>query len=458
MNLRAQRTEKLSRIDELQKLVTAGTATDAQVAELEKLAGEVETLNVEIEREDRRAEALARASRVTSAAAASVATPAARVPAAAPISPIAPAIAVAARGKDPRRGFASLAEFATLVVAFCTAGQAHEAMADERFRDVVVASTMNTGAPSDGGAALPPAFSTELWGGVSMSGVDLASLCDRRTVQGESLTLLAVDETSRKAVSAGGSRGGGFEAGWRQELATMSRESKLKLREVKLEPHELYVFVPVTDKLLRNNPIGLEQELIARGRAEIMFRLNAAIMSGTGAGQPLGILKSGSLIQVAKTSGQAADTITKVNVDAMFARLAASHRMRAIWTMNQDCEPQVENLSAIVGNGGVPVYLPPGGYTEAPNARLKGRPIYATEFNETLGDLGDLVFADFSAYLLGVRGTEETASSMHLRFDQAQTVFRIRFEADGQPWVNAPLTPYKGTTSVSPFVALAERA
>lgn len=455
MNLRAQRTTKVARIEELTKANAAGTITEAQLSELETLAGEVEKLNEQIAAEDRRAAVAERAARVVSAPIA----PAPRAPAD-PATPATqtPAVATAARGKDPRRGFVSLAEFAALVVAFGTAGEAHNALKDERFRDVVVAATGTVGAPSDGGAALPPAFSTELWGGPSMAGLDLSSLCDRRTVQGESLTLLAVDETSRKAVSAGGSRGGGFEAGWRQELGTMSRESKLKLREVKIEPHELYVFVPVTDKLLRNNPIGLEQELLARGRAEIMFRLNAAIMAGTGAGQPLGIMRSGALISVAKTSGQAADTITKANVDAMFSRLAASHRSRAIWTINQDCEPEVENLSAIVGNGGVPVYLPPGGYTEAPNARLKGRPIFPTEFNETLGDLGDIVFADFGAYLLGTRGTEETAASMHLRFDQAQTVFRIRFEADGQPWVNAPLTPYKGTTTVSPFVALAARA
>ena len=61
------------------------------------------------------------------------------------------------------------------------------------------------------------------------------------------------------------------------------------------------------------------------------------------------------------------------------------------WQIPADVEPQLEALEADVGTGGVPVYLPPGGIADAPNARLKGRPVIVTEYNKTLGTVGDIV-------------------------------------------------------------------
>jgi hypothetical protein len=48
--------------------------------------------------------------------------------------------------------------------------------------------------------------------------------------------------------------------------------------------------------------------------------------------------------------------------------------------------------------------------------------------------------------------------SIHLRFDYNETAFRFLFAMDGQPWLNAPLTPFHGTNTLSPFVALATRS
>ena len=42
--------------------------------------------------------------------------------------------------------------------------------------------------------------------------------------------------------------------------------------------------------------------------------------------------------------------------------------------------------------------------------------------------------------------------------DYDESVFRFIFRIDGQPWWNAPLTPFKGTNTQSCFVALATRA
>jgi hypothetical protein len=54
-------------------------------------------------------------------------------------------------------------------------------------------------------------------------------------------------------------------------------------------------------------------------------------------------------------------------------------------------------MSMVIGTGGVPVYLPPGGLSHAPFGTLMGRPVMPLEFCETLGTEGDIVLADVAS-------------------------------------------------------------
>ena len=48
-------------------------------------------------------------------------------------------------------------------------------------------------------------------------------------------------------------------------------------------------------------------------------------------------------------------------------------------------------------------------------------------------------------------------SSIHVRFLYDENVFRFIYRCDGQPIWNKALTPYKGSSTVSPYVTLAKR-
>ncbi len=48
----------------------------------------------------------------------------------------------------------------------------------------------------------------------------------------------------------------------------------------------------------------------------------------------------------------------------------------------------------------------------------------------------------------------KAATSIHVRFVNDESVFRFTYRCDGQPAWNAPLTPFKGTNTLSPFIAL----
>ena len=161
---------------------------------------------------------------------------------------------------------------------------------------------------------------------------------------------------------------------------------------------------------------------------------------------------------MAKETGQTATTVVKANVDKMWSRMHGRSRQNAVWLINQDVEPQLEALAADVGTGGVPVYLPPGGIADTPNARLKGRPVLVTEYNATLGTVGDILLVDLGQYLSVTKGDVQAATSIHVQFTTDETAFRFTYRVDGQPWWSAALTPFKGSDTQSPFVALATRS
>jgi HK97 family phage major capsid protein len=265
------------------------------------------------------------------------------------------------------------------------------------------------------------------------------------------LKIPGVDETSR----ATGSRWGGVSSNWAAE-GVAGNESRPKFRLVEFDLKKLISKMTVTDELLMDTT-ALTSIASTAFSEEIMFMTEDGIFEGTGVGQPLGIINSPSLIAIAGEKGQAPATVVKENIDKMWAACWGRSRSNAVWLYNQDVEPQLSALNGAVGTGGELVYMPPGGLSEAPYARLKGRPIIPTEYNAALGAVGDITLVDLSQYMLVDKGGVQMATSIHVAFDTDEMRFRITYRVDGKPMWSKSLTPFKGSTSRSPFVALAAR-
>lgn len=310
--------------------------------------------------------------------------------------------------------------------------------------------------PADGGFLVQTDFSTELLRQVWETGT-LASRCRRITLSGPSnkLTINGVDETSRAA----GSRGGGIRGYWTAEAAEKTA-SQPSFRKIELSLKKLVGLCYATDELL-DDAAALEGYIRAGFVSEFGFLLDDAIVNGTGAGQPLGILNAGCLVSQAKETGQGADTVVAENIVKMYSRLFASSRANAVWLINQTVEPQLHLMNVPVGLGGSVVYMPPGGLSAAPYGTLLGRPVLPIEQCAALGDVGDIILADLAnGYVLAEKGGIQSAMSIHVKFVYDESVFRFVMRVDGQPVRASALTPYKGGSSAtqSHFVALAERA
>ena len=260
-----------------------------------------------------------------------------------------------------------------------------------------------------------------------------------------------IDETSR----ATGSRLGAVQGYWVAE-GVAPTASRPKFGEIALELSKLAALGYATDELL-SDAAALESIMTEAFSEELRFLAEDAIINGTGAGKPQGVLGAAATVSVAKETGQAAATVVKENIDNMWSRMWARSRANAVWLINQDIEPQLEALAMTVGTGGVPVYLPSGGIADTPNARLKGRPVLPVEYCATLGTVGDIILVDLGSYLM-IQKDMNQASSVHVSFTTDETAFRVTWRVDGKLSWKSALTPFKGTNTLSPVVTVATRA
>jgi len=317
------------------------------------------------------------------------------------------------------------------------------------------ATGLGESVPSDGGFLVQQDFSSTLMQDVFKTGV-LSSRCKRVAISGNanSIKINGVDETSRAT-----SRYGGIVGYWGDEAGEKTA-SKPKFRKIELNLKKLVGLCYATDELLDDS--GALEGIIRDGFvSEFGFLLDDGIVNGTGAGQPKGIMSSGSLVTVAKETGQTAATVVAENIINMYSRLFASSRSNAVWLINQNIEPQLFTMSIAVGTGGVPVYMPAGGLSGLPYGTIFGRPVLPIEQAQTLGTTGDIVLADFNnGYVLAEKGGIKSDMSIHVRFIYDESVFRFVMRVDGQPVRASALTPYKGGSgsTQSHFISLATRA
>jgi len=217
-------------------------------------------------------------------------------------------------------------------------------------------------------------------------------------------------------------------------------------------------FCYVTEEMLQDSAT-LEGVIREAFPEEMAFKLDDAIVRGTGSGQPLGILTSPALATVSAETGQTADTIIAKNIMKMRSRIFARSRANAIWAYNQECDTELMSMNVVAGTAGTLVWMPANGLSTSPYDTLFGRPLIPVEQASALGDVGDISFLDLGGYGLAEKGGLQTAVSIHVQFLNAESVFRFMMRVDGRPFLKAPVTPYKGAAAntQSHFVVLAAR-
>ena len=356
--------------------------------------------------------------------------------------------------EDPRAGFKNFSDFAICVKnAEVSGGKRMDKRLEDLQTKTSSATSVNEADSEYGGYLIPEEFRNQLLE-IAVKKSNILNMALVIPMATNALNIPYVAGTDR----SGGLIHGGIEFKWLDEEADKT-ETRPKFGKIQLRLKKVAGLVYASDEILEDSPISLEPLLTRMFSDALAWQLDEVFINGSGAGRPLGVLKAPCLIAVAKETGQDADTILYENVLNMYMRMF--DKSSAVFMANDNTFVQLASMSLQVGTAGAPVWLPAGGASGKPYDTLMGKPLIFTEHMQKLGDQGDIMFADWSQYLVGQKAgaTVQFASSIHLKFDSDQTAFKFTFRVDGQPWWSSALTPrYATSQTLSPFVTIAERA
>jgi HK97 family phage major capsid protein len=335
---------------------------------------------------------------------------------------------------------------------FAEGGFAHISGEDRNVLEPMMAAATGMGSDvsSDGGFLVAPDRSTTIMQRMYDTG-QILSRVNRIPVSASSngIQLPAIDETSR----ADSSRYGGIVSGWLGQGSTFaSVAGKPRFRIMDLKLRKVGAFLYATDELLADS-VALESWINKYLPLELTFRVENAIVNGTGSNQPLGLLNSGAVITVTRVK---ASHVTSVDLQAMLARMWAPLRSQAVFLIDQSVETDLAVLSIPIGTAGVPdpLYRPMGSVSGQVYATYAGIPIIPVEHCAALGTSGEIILVALPEYTLIDKGGVEQAVSMHVAFITDEQVFRFVQRVDGQCNWRAALQPKSGGDTLSCIVVL----
>jgi HK97 family phage major capsid protein len=347
-------------------------------------------------------------------------------------------------------GFRNVGEFAKVI--YLAARNPHRSpdQIDGRLGKLYAASLSTYGSEgvgADGGYAVPPDMRADII--KKLEGEDALLKYARQINTASNSVTLPIDETTPWGST-------GVQVYWAAE-ASAATQSKPAIQNTTIRAEKLLALVAVTDELLADAP-ALTSWLMGKAPDMINYKVNDAIINGTGAGMPTGILNAGGTVSQAAEGSQTAATVNFANVTKMWSRMRDSQRRRAIWIANQDVEPQLYGMVVGGTTTAFPAYLPAGGLSGSMYATLFGRPIVYSEATKALGTVGDIILADMDTYLAVVKdGGVRSDMSIHLWFDQDTSAFRWVLRFGGQGLWKTTVTRPGSKPAYGSFVTLAAR-
>lgn len=222
-------------------------------------------------------------------------------------------------------------------------------------------------------------------------------------------------------------------------------ETAAEFRQVQLEPSKITGYMTATNELL-NNWSAASAFFPQIMRKAMTAKEDVDFLSGNGVGKAKGILNVDARIDYNRAT---ADQISYTDILNMYAQAKLGGSL--VWIASQSIIPQLGTIADANGNNlfiqSVDVNIP---------ATLFGIPIVFNERSPVLGARGDLMLTDLSFYMIKDGSGPTIDVSEHVRFQNDEVAFRLRWYVDGQSWLNEPIQLEEGsaTNKVSPFMIL----
>jgi len=238
---------------------------------------------------------------------------------------------------------------------------------------------------------------------------------------------------------------GGITVYWGAEAGDVT-ETAGELGLIRLEPRECTAYIKVTDKLLRNAP-AFAAFIDRKLPQAVVVARDLKFIKGSGVGCPLGAWNADCRALVNR---EVAGDFTFNDAANMLGSQLPDSWGTARWVFHVTLRPKVVTMQDSAGRA---VFIAGDASKGVPDT-LFGLPIRWTGRTYALGTQGDAALMDFSYYLVKPGYGPMVSYSEHVKFLNNQTVIKVVFNVDGQPWMKQALTLDDGSTQVSPFVIL----
>lgn len=220
---------------------------------------------------------------------------------------------------------------------------------------------------------------------------------------------------------------------WTTELATGNADSTMAFGKRSLTPHPLAKRLLVSGTLLRQ--AGMDVEGIVRSRLAYKFGISEekAFLTGSGAGQPLGVFTASSDGISTAQDISTGNTTTSIQFDGLIAakyELVPQYRANAEWIFHRDAMEQICKLKD--GNG---QYIWQMSTQAGQPDRLLGLPVSESEYAPNTFTTGLYVgiLGDFSYYWIADALSMTVQRLVELYAATNQIGFIGRLECDGMP-------------------------
>jgi len=164
--------------------------------------------------------------------------------------------------------------------------------------------------------------------------------------------------------------------------------SEPQYEQVTIKPHEMATYTDISRQLLEDNAYNLEAELQSDLAESFAITEGSAFVTGTGTGQPMGLLTS-TQIQTVTAATLTADTV----ID-LFYSLPSFHAQNGTFVMNRNTLAAVRKLKD--SNG---AYIWQESIRDGQPATLLGRPVVeAVDMPDPAKNNTPIIFGDLSGY------------------------------------------------------------
>jgi HK97 family phage major capsid protein len=299
---------------------------------------------------------------------------------------------------------------------------------------------------TDGGYLVPDVWSTEIQKITLENSVFRSSGAKVITIPSPTFKIPVL----KYSTNADGSQYGGVTAYWSNEATSFGTNTSPSFEYVELNANKLIGFTESSEELIEDSIVAIAPFLQQCFGEVLAFKEDAAFFAGNGVGKPLGIKSSPCRATVSRAT---ASTINPIDLVTMISRFKGSLD-RAVWIVNQTCLPQ---LYLLQDNNGNFIFI--NNYNSSIQGQkyvgsLFGIPVKISEKCEALGTEGDIGLYDLGQYIIADRSGLRVEESKDYLFNTDQRAWRFIKRVDGKPWMKSAITPYKGSSTLSPFVLL----